>query len=205
MRNQPHHLPRWIVLPLPLTPRWLAPIHSDAEPLSGRQQVADAGGSASPTVRSASNRETCLASQRSRPAGVRTPRASSSWAIAASASVNEPGTRKALPSSPLGPSPPPLSVSGWENGAAGQTRRLRSRMPEPRIYRTWRNDIVVACGISRATAPWWFGEAVSIARSVRAGLRLIRIFRDHQYAQRGVRGADRGRRILVDDPLYQGG
>jgi hypothetical protein len=57
----------------------------------------------------------------------------------------------------------------------------------------------------RATAPWWFGEAVSIARSVRAGLRLIRIFRDHQYAQRGVRGADRGRRILVDDPLYQGG
>ena len=74
MRNQPHHLPRWIVLPLPLTPRWLAPIHSDAEPLSGRQQVADAGGSASPTVRSASNRETCLASQRSRPAGVRTPR-----------------------------------------------------------------------------------------------------------------------------------
>jgi hypothetical protein len=115
MWNQPHHLPRWIVLPLPLTPRWLAPIHSDAEPLSGRQQVADAGGSASPTVHSASNRETCLASQRSRPAGVRTPRASSSWAIAASASVNEPGTRKALPSSPLGPSPPPLSVSGWEN------------------------------------------------------------------------------------------
>jgi hypothetical protein len=74
MRNQPHHLPRWIVLPLPLTPRWLAPIHSDAEPLSGRQQVADAGGSASPTVHPASNRETCLASQRSRPAGVRTPR-----------------------------------------------------------------------------------------------------------------------------------
>ena len=171
MRNQPHHLPRWIVLPLPLTPRWLAPWRPNGRALLGSERRV----------------------------------ASSSCAIAASASVNEPGTRKALPSSPLGPSPPPLSVSGWENGAAGQTRRLRSRMPEPRIYRTWRNDIVVACGISRATAPWWFGEAVSIARSVRAGLRLIRIFRDHQYAQRGVRGADRGRRILVDDPLYQGG
>jgi hypothetical protein len=32
----------------------------------------------------ASNRETCLASQRSRPAGVRTPRASNSWAMALS-------------------------------------------------------------------------------------------------------------------------
>ena len=31
----------------------------------------------------ASNRETCAGAQRSRPAGVRTPRASSSWAMAA--------------------------------------------------------------------------------------------------------------------------
>jgi hypothetical protein len=35
-------------------------------------------------LQAASSRETCLASQRSRPAGVRTPRASSSWATALS-------------------------------------------------------------------------------------------------------------------------
>ena len=34
------------------------------------------------SLQAASNRDTCLASQRSRPAGVRTPRASSSWAMA---------------------------------------------------------------------------------------------------------------------------
>jgi hypothetical protein len=44
-----------------------------------------------------SSRDTCLASQRSRPAGVRTPRASSSWAMAEAASQHEPNQEAATP------------------------------------------------------------------------------------------------------------
>src|SRR6266851_1147552 len=56
------------------------------------EQVAKSSGDA---IRSASNRETWAGAQRSRPAGVRMPRASGSWAMAASVQ-NDRGRMRAV-------------------------------------------------------------------------------------------------------------